>query len=74
MLFEPFLLLRLEFLFLLLSNYSFFMYILIPYYIIVSTTSIFNTSGAHETLLVKFISLNSRAIAPKTRVPFGFPS
>ncbi len=25
---------------------------------------------AHETLFVKFISLNS----PKTRVPFGFPS
>lgn len=34
----------------------------------------YNTSGANETILVKFNCLNSRAIAPKTRVPFGFPS
>lgn len=36
--------------------------------------SYYNTSGANETILVKFNCLNSRAIAPKTRVPFGFPS
>lgn len=36
--------------------------------------SSYNTSGANETILVKFNCLNSRAIAPKTRVPFGFPS
>ena len=34
----------------------------------------YNTSGANETILVKFNCLNSRAIAPKIRVPFGFPS
>jgi hypothetical protein len=34
----------------------------------------YKTSGANETILVKFNCLNSRAIAPKTRVPFGFPS
>lgn len=31
------------------------------------------TSGANQTVLVKFNSLNSQAIAPKTQVPFGFP-
>ena len=31
----------------------------------------YNTSGANETIFVKFNSLNSSAIAPKTRVPFG---
>ena len=34
----------------------------------------YNTSGANETILVKFNCLNSWAIAPKIRVPFGFPS
>jgi hypothetical protein len=34
----------------------------------------YNTSGANETILVKFNCLNSRAIAPKILVPLGFPS
>ena len=34
----------------------------------------YNTSGANETILVKLNCLNSRGIAPKIRVPFGFPS
>ena len=38
------------------------------------TVSFYNTSGANETILVKFNCRNSRAIGPKTRVPFGFPS
>ena len=34
----------------------------------------YNTSGANETIFVKFLSRNSRAIGPKIRVPRGFPS
>jgi hypothetical protein len=41
--------------------------------IYISSTSIYNTSRANETILVKFFSLNSSATAPKTQVPFGFP-
>ena len=31
-----------------------------------------NTSGARETIFIKFFSLNSRATGPKIRVPRGF--
>jgi len=34
----------------------------------------YTTSGANETIFVKFLSRSSRAIGPKTRVPLGFPS
>lgn len=50
----------------------FFKYPIITYNHIL--VSFYNTSGANETILVKLNCLNSRAIAPKTRVPFGFPS
>lgn len=33
----------------------------------------YKISGANEIILVKLNCLNSRGIAPKIRVPFGFP-
>ena len=37
----------------------------------IQTSSRYNTSFARETIFEKFFSLNSRAIGPNTRVPFG---
>src|SRR6476646_6707040 len=34
----------------------------------------YSTSGARETILVKFLSRSSRATGPNTRVPLGLPS
>lgn len=62
----------------LLIHFIYFIHILFKCYNYIILEShlyyTYSTSGANETILVKFNCLNSRAIAPKILVPLGFPS